>query len=144
MSILYAVQGERHERIPDALAAATVSRRQVMPWLCPDCKGTVAETVIDHVDDVHYTLRTVLPFEPVHHVEADRGGIPFFGPSNRAMRDKSPRRNIEKRRLEARNQALRDGGDVQADLATAIDVPLTFDTVCRSCPLRLRIQLPPR
>jgi len=149
----YAVQGEPHDRIPGELVAATFSRREVVPWLCPDCDGTVAETVVDHVASELSVVRTVLPFEAVHHADADRDGIPFYGPTYREMRGKSPgrrgqtpygeERDREARRREAKMWTMREGGFVQADLSVALDV-LAFDTVCRSCPLRLRITLPPR
>lgn len=134
--IRYAVHGGLSPDLRPGLLAGSSVRRGVVPWLCPECRGIVAATVLDHVTDHYQTARTVLPFESAHYIAADRDGIPYFGPSRRIFRGAMAKSLTQKE--SAALKAVATGAFSQADYAAALGA-MPFDTVCLSCPLRVRV-----
>lgn len=140
----YAVPGEPHSRLPEAVEAWTVDGPySVIPWHCPRCEQVIAETVRIVGGDPE--LRTVLTIGPVPHWRAgDLDGVRYYGPTSREMRGHSPRRTVTRLRRESmrRTWAEREGGEnPEGEDYAPIEVR-EFDTICDNCPRRLRIRLP--
>lgn len=132
-------------------------------WLCVDPCG--AQVALTRLDVGRQKIETKMMFAPIRMRDADRDGVPFFGPSRRDIRGKSTRHhpqrlaaNAERRKLEAdiaRSELawadpvirakLIDDPEFRIGPATFADYrPIEaeeFDTICRKCATRLRIRI---
>ncbi|HVM29553.1 MAG TPA: hypothetical protein VM305_02105 [Candidatus Limnocylindrales bacterium] len=143
-SVYYAIAGEPHATLPEGVEDWQAGLRYaVLPWRCPQCDQLVAEMVIT----ITKRCMTVLTTGPAtRQPNADRDGLPYYGPTKRAMRGKTPRRHPERLAHASFLRARRDPSSSGADYVGNYD-PIehtTFDTICDNCPLRVRIQLPER
>jgi hypothetical protein len=142
----YAIPGEPHTNLPVGIERWNVDIRYgVVPWRCPACDQVIAQTIVQPRTP---QVRTVmLAFSPVRDASADEGGIPFFGPSRRAMRGKDERRRTARLAGEsfARARAsleYRSGPILPPRDHEPIEL-MEFDAVCDNCPRRLRFSIPP-
>ena len=73
---------------------------------------------------------------------ADRDGLRYWGPTRRAMRGKTPRRQLDRlmRGGLSHRTGARDERSDAVDYAPINDAE--FDPVCDNCPLRVRISMP--
>lgn len=145
----YAIPGELHDRLPRGEMKpppAPGERYGVLPWLCPTCDQVIAESVITPSRQQHPVTTFVVGFSPRRDPAADEDGVPFWGPSGRAMRGKGERRRLDELSTRSWRRSLDSEGyrrgDNQPELDYAGIEAVTFDTICDNCPRRLRIVLP--
>lgn len=134
----FAVPGRPHGRLPEGVMQT--SWYTVIPWLCPDCDHVVAETVVRPAWGPESVLTD---FSPTRQPSADEDGVPFYGPSRRAIKGKSERTRPVALRREATRRAFahrQAGSNPPAADHSPID-DVEFDTVCAKCPQRLRIRV---
>ncbi len=128
--ISFATAREPHQRAPEEVPEWAISPIYfVVPWHCPQCEQVVAETLVE--PDKRSTILTMGP--ATHQPAADRDGLRYYGPTRRAMREKTPRRS--------RTRLMRGAFHHRSPDYSPIE-DASFDTVCDNCPLRVRISLP--
>ena len=151
----YAVPGEPHQRRPSWVEEWSVSFQYlVLPWRCPVCDQVVAETI---AQDRKPEVRTIVVGVKslTRQPEADRDGLPFYGPTRRAMRHKSERSKPETlsntawQRAHNSNEYLENLGDQarrgRSSMPAVDHSPIEdheFDSLCTNCPRRLRFRMP--
>ena len=115
----------------------------VVVWDCPQCEQEVARTVVHEDAAGEISTRTTLTLgDAVHIAVADRGDVPFYGPTRRGMRGKTlRRRSVDEERLAIQRAWAHVGARAVLGDHTMIEAR-AFDTLCDNCPLPVHIQVP--
>jgi len=116
----------------------------VVVFDCPQCNQEVARTVVHEDATGEISTRTTLTLgDAVHVADADRDGVPFYGPTRRGMRGKTlRRRSVDEERLAIRRAWARENGTRAVLGDHTLIAARVFDTLCDNCPLRVRVTVP--